>query len=285
MKILGSGKANGAISILHAVGIGKGCSVGIQLETKVKIVDEPNKVNGDLHRLLDSVEYFWRKEGLPIPDEFGWQVESTIPIGQGLKSSSALSCAAFRALNSCSWTGLSNSEIADLAAKSQIMSKCAITGSMDDNWAALEPGWKLVDPTMGASESIIIQGKMDESLSVLVCLRGERSLEISPKRFLEQRQIFERALASIMSGSPLDSLSSNGMAVSAATDDHQALRISNLCIASGSIASGISGSGPAIAIVCFEDDAESISAIIEEMGLLTIQTRFASSIATVEEVA
>jgi len=149
----------------------------------------------------------------------------------------------------------------------------------------LEPGWKLVDPTMGASESIIIQGKMDESLSVLVCLRGERSLEISPKRFLEQRQIFERALASIMSGSPLDSLSSNGMAVSAATDDHQALRISNLCIASGSIASGISGSGPAIAIVCFEDDAESISAIIEEMGLLTIQTRFASSIATVEEVA
>ena len=88
-----------------------------------------------------------------------------------------------------------------------------------------------------------------------------------------------------MSGSPLDSLSSNGMAVSAATDDHQALRISNLCIASGSIASGISGSGPSIAIVCFEDDAESISAIIDGMGLLTIQTRFASSIASVEEVA
>ena len=98
---------------------------------------------------------------------------------------------------------------------------------MDDNWASLEPGWKLVDPSMSASESIIIQGKMDDSLSVLVCLRGDRSIEISSTRFLEQRQIFERALASIMSGSALDSLSSNGMAVSAATGDHVALRISN----------------------------------------------------------
>ena len=165
------------------------------------------------------------------------------------------------------------------------MSKCAITGSMDDNWASLEPGWKLVDPSLGASDSIIIQGEMDDRLSVLVCLRGERSREISPTKFLEQNQIFERSLASIMSGSALDSLSSNGMAVSAATGDHEALRISNLCIASGAIASGISGSGPAIAVVCFEADTESISEIIDEMGYSTIQTRFASNASPLEEAS
>ena len=285
MNVLGSGRANGAISILHALGTGRGCSVGIQLETEVKIIDERNEVNDDRHGLLDSVESCWRGEGLPIPDEFGWKIESMVPIGQGLKSSSALSCAAFRALNSCAWTGLSNSEIADLAAKSQLMSNCAITGSMDDNWASLEPGWKLVDPTMGASDSIIIQGTMDDSLSVILCLRGQRSVEISQTRFSEQHQIFERSLASIMSGSTLDSLSSNGMAVSAATRDHEALGISNLCIASGAIASGISGSGPAIAIVCFEDDTESISAIIEDRGHLTIHTRFASNVSPIEEVS
>ena len=156
MKVLGSGRANGAISILHALGTGRGCSVGIQLETQVQIVNQSNEVNDDRHGLLASVEYCWREQGFPIPDEFGWNVESTVPIGQGLKSSSALSCAALRALNSCAWTGLSNSEIADLSAKSQLMSKCAITGSMDDNWASLEPGWKLVDPSLGASDSIII---------------------------------------------------------------------------------------------------------------------------------
>jgi len=285
VNVLGSGRANGAISILHALGTGRGCSVGIQLETEVQIIDERSEVNDDRHGLLDSVESCWRGEGLPIPDEFGWKIESTVPIGQGLKSSSALSCAAFRALNSYAWTGLSNSEIADLAAKSQLMSNCAITGSMDDNWASLEPGWKLVDPTMGASDSIIIQGTMDDSLSVIVCLRGQRSVEISQTRFSEQHQIFERSLASIMSGSALDSLSSNGMAVSAATGDHEALRISNLCIASGAIASGISGSGPAIAIVCFDEDTESISGIIEDRGIITVHTRFARNASPIEEVS
>jgi shikimate kinase len=88
-----------------------------------------------------------------------------------------------------------------------------------------------------------------------------------------------------MSGSALDALSSNGIAVSAATGDHEALRISNLCIASGAIASGVSGSGPAIAIVCFEDDTESISRKISGIGLSVISTRFAGSEELLEEVA
>jgi len=285
VNVIGSGSANGAISILHALGTGRGCSVGIQLATEVQIVDKTLEVDYDRHGLLDAIESCWRDEGLPMPRDIGWKIESTVPIGQGLKSSSALSCAAFRALNSCGWSGLSNSEIADLAAKAQLKSNCAITGSMDDNWASLESGWKLVDPSLGATDSIIIQGSMDDSLSVLVCLRGKRLVEISPTSFSEHRPIFERSLASIMSGSALDALSSNGMAVSAATSDHEALRISNLCIASGAIASGVSGSGPAIAIVCFEEDTESISRIITGMGISVIQTRFASSEELLEEAS
>jgi shikimate kinase len=285
VNVLGEGRANGAISILHALGLGRGCSVGIQLETEVKIVDELLEVENDRHGLLEAIESCWREDGLPIPEEFGWKIESTVPIGQGLKSSSALSCAALRALNSCSWAGLSNSEIADLAAKAQLMSGCAKTGSMDDNWASLEYGWKLVDPSLTASDSVIIQGLLDDSLSVLVCLRGPRSVEVSPHKFSEQRQIFERSLASVMSGNILGALSSNGMAVSAATDDHEALRLSNLCIASGAISSGVSGSGPAIAIVCFEDDSDDISRIISEMGLLLISTSFVSSEELLEEAS
>ena len=75
-------------------------------------------------------------------------------------------------------------------------------------------------------------------------------MEISAEAFSQHEQIFERSLASVMRGSILDALSSNGMAVAAATDDQEALRICNLSIASGAIAAGISGSGPSIAIVC-----------------------------------
>ncbi len=272
MNVLGEGESNGAISILHALGLGRGCSIGIQLTTKVQIVDEAVENEDDRHGLLAAVEKCWRDRGLPIPDQFGWKVDSSIPIGQGLKSSSALSCAALRALNSCAWAGLSNFEIADIAANSHLISNCAKTGSMDDNWASLEPGWKLVDPTLSASESIILQGDIDPRLSILVVLRGKRSVEISPEAFSHQEQIFERSLASIMRGSILDALSSNGMAVAAATDDQEALRICNLSIASGAIAAGISGSGPSIAIVCFQEDSKSLSKLFSESGFEVIST-------------
>ena len=272
MKVLGEGESNGAISILHALGLGRGCSIGIQLTTKVQIVEDAVDIEDDRNGLLVAVEKCWRDKGLPIPDQFGWKVDSSIPIGQGLKSSSALSCAALRALNSCAWTGLSNSEIADIAAKSQLISNCAKTGSMDDNWASLEPGWKLVDPALSASESIILQGDIDPSLSILILLRGKRTVEISAEDFSEHEQIFERSLASVMRGSVLDALSSNGMAVAAATDDHEALRICNLSIASGAIAAGISGSGPSIAIVCFQEDSTSLSKVFSESGFEVIST-------------
>ena len=272
MKVLGQGESNGAISILHALGLGRGCSIGIQLTTKVQIVEDPVVIEDDKNGLLVAVEKCWRDRGLPIPDQFGWKVDSSIPIGQGLKSSSALSCAALRALNSYAWTGLSNSEIADIAAKSQLISNCARTGSMDDNWASLEPGWKLVDPALSASESIILQGDVETSLSVLIILRGKRLVEISADAFSQHEQIFERSLASVMRGSILDALSSNGMAVAAATDDQEALRICNLSIASGAIAAGISGSGPSIAIVCFQEDSTSLSRLFSESGLEVIST-------------
>ena len=272
MKVLGEGESNGAISILHALGLGRGCSIGIQLTTKVQIVEDAVEIEDDRNGLLAAVEKCWRDRGLPIPDQFGWKVDSSIPIGQGLKSSSALSCAALRALNSCAWAGLSNSEIADIAAKSQLISNCAKTGSMDDNWASLEPGWKLVDPTLSASESIILQGGIDPNLSILVLLRGKRTVEISAEAFSQHEQIFERSLASVMRGSILDALSSNGMAVAAATDDQEALRICNLSIASGAIAAGISGSGPSIAIVCYQEDSTSLSKLFSESGLEVIST-------------
>ena len=272
MKVLGEGESNGAISILHALGLGRGCAIGIQLTTKVQMVEYPADIENDRNGLLAAVEKCWRDRGLPPPDQFGWKVARSIPIGQGLKSSSALSCAALRALNSYAWTGLSNSEIADIAAKSHLISNCARTGSMDDNWASLEPGWKRVVPALSASESIILQGDVETSLSVLIILRGKRLVEISADAFSQHEQIFERSLASVMRGSILDALSSNGMAVAAATDDQEALRICNLSIASGAIAAGISGSGPSIAIVCFQEDSTSLSKLFSESGLEVIST-------------
>ena len=139
MNILGEGEARGGVSILHALGTGKGCSVGVNLLTKVKLVDKKSENLQDKHKLLDSVIKCWKAEGFPLPKEYGWDISSEVPIGQGLKSSSALACAAIKSLDSASWMNLNNFEIIDLAVKAQKGAGCTITGSIDDAWCALRP--------------------------------------------------------------------------------------------------------------------------------------------------
>jgi shikimate kinase len=155
---------------------------------------------------------------------------------------------------------------------------------LDDVWAALCPGWKLVDPEQTSSESVLLEGDMEQGLIVLLGLRGERKSRIKLDSFNQNRHLFERALASLASGSPLEALSANGMAVAAATDDFEALRICNLCIATGAIAAGISGSGPAIAIVCYPQDSQTLISNLSDAGLEVISTRFVTSETISEEV-
>ena len=64
------------------------------------------------------------------------------------------------------------------------------------------------------------------------------------------------------------------MAVAAATGDDEALRICNSAIARGAIAAGLSGSGPAIAIVCYQQGAEQLAEAMSESGLRIIRSVF-----------
>jgi shikimate kinase len=274
MTILAEAESNAAISILHALGLGKGCSIGINLKITVTLVSEPQEIKNDYHSLLKSVETIWAENGFPLPDNFGWLVSSEIPIGQGLKSSSALSSAALKALNIATWAGLSDFEIIDLAVSSQRHAGCTISGSMDDTWASISPGWKLVDPYQSAKESVLIEGDIEENYSIFLILRGQRSSDIDIKKFTSQSKLFERALSSLSNGSIFNAMSANGMAVAAATDDDEALRICNSSIANGALSAAISGSGPAISVVCFVQDREQIHEVLSRTQYEIIESNF-----------
>jgi shikimate kinase len=274
MNILAEAESNAAISILHAAGLNKGCSVGINLKANVKLVSEPQEIKHDYHQLFQSIEMVWKEYGLPLPDVYGWLVSSEIPIGQGLKSSSAISCAAIKALNKATWAGLSDSEIVDIAVSSQRKSGCTITGSMDDTWASISNGWKLVNPRKSAEESIILEGKIELEMIIFLILRGKRSGEINISNFKQQSSIFERALDSISNNSVFQAISTNGLAVAAAIGDDEAVRICNKLIAIGAIAAGITGSGPAISIVSYVNDSEIIRESLSDLGYEIIETTF-----------
>ena len=285
MTVLGRGSANGGVSVLHAAGLGKVCSIGIELSTEVSLVAGEAEVSSDEHGILDSVMAVWTESGYPRPDDTGWRVSSEVPMGQGLKSSAALACAAAMALNEASWTALSDFDIVDIAVAAQRRAGCTITGSMDDAWAAISPGWKLVDPIQSSRDSVLLEGDIDEGLTVLIALRGSRSAEVQSDSFSNQRKIFERAMASLSSGSVLSAMSANGMAVAAATGDDEALRICNSVIVRGAIAAGVSGSGPAIAIVCYEQGVEQLTDFLTDSDMRVIHSRFIESEPVGEEAS
>ena len=285
MTVLGRGSANGGVSVLHAAGLGKGCSIGIDLSTEVSLVVGEAEVSPDEHGILDSVMGVWIESGYPRPDDTGWRVSSEVPIGQGLKSSAALACAAAMALNEASWTALSDFDIVDIAVAAQRRAGCTSTGSMDDAWAAISPGWRLVDPIQSSRDSVLLEGDIDEGLTVLIALRGPRSAKVQSDSFSNQGKIFERAMASLSSGSVLSAMSVNGMAVAAATGDDEALRVCNSVIARGAIAAGVSGSGPAIAIVCYEQGVEQLADFLTESNMRVIHSKFIESEPVDEEAS
>tara|TARA_Y100001970_G_scaffold190821_1_gene232081 strand:- start:302 stop:1162 length:861 start_codon:yes stop_codon:yes gene_type:complete len=282
MSVLGTGTANGGISVLHAAGLGKGCSVGIELQCEVKLV-KGEIFPSDEHGLLETVMQVWTESGYPQFDDIGWEIHSDIPIGQGIKSSAAVACAAFRALDNASWTGLGDFEIVDMAVEAQRRAGCTITGSMDDAWAAISSGWKLVDPSVPSRESILMEGDIEENLEVLIGLRGPRVLSTESFDFVSHSKLFERALASLSGGSILSAISTNGMAVSASMKDDESLRLCNSLIVRGALAAGISGSGPAVAAICHTDTV-GVAETLEDSCEQVIRTRFTRSIGMEEEV-
>tara|TARA_B110000967_G_scaffold191023_1_gene216294 strand:- start:29865 stop:30701 length:837 start_codon:yes stop_codon:yes gene_type:complete len=274
MNSLGTGESNGAISILHALGTGRGCSIGVELCTKVEIMDEKITNIEDKHGLLESVISCWKDAGLPVPDKFGWKISTDIPIGQGLKSSSALACAALKALNSIFMTNLDDCQIIDLAVEAQIRSNCTISGSIDDTWASISTGWKLIDSSKKASNSIFLQGDIEDGFSIIICTRGARNVTIKSILFQDYQSLFKKSSLMIERGEIFEAMTTNGVAVAGVTNDHDAIRICNLAIINGAISAGISGSGPAIAIICYNEDIDKIGKILMSEKREIIKTKF-----------
>tara|TARA_B110000014_G_scaffold161229_1_gene113603 strand:+ start:1983 stop:2837 length:855 start_codon:yes stop_codon:yes gene_type:complete len=279
MGVIGQGEGHGGVSLLHALGAGYGCSIGVNLSTKVRLRDDkPGKEVEDPNGVLDAVVAVWVEAGLEKPaDELFWQARSTVPMGVGLKSSAAIAVAAIRSLMDATKIELSNADIVDLASRAQLDAGVSLTGSVDDSWAAVEPGWKIVNPNLPAAEGVLLEGVFvePEDWKILIIPRGERELLPNPDRFSQMAPQFEKAIAAMEQGSILVALTENGRASANALGDAQGRRLANDLLVWGARAAGISGSGPAIAAVIpvhSEVTLRRIVQLAEQRGYTTVVT-------------
>ena len=84
MAVIGTGKAHGACSLLHAAGTGYGAAIALDLPVMVKALDKPSKRQlNDTDNLLTSVVDTWIDNNLTLPDglqpsDIHWAVASKI---------------------------------------------------------------------------------------------------------------------------------------------------------------------------------------------------------------
>ncbi len=258
MAILGSGNAHGGCSLLHAAGLGYGASIGLDLPLAVRLLDKPSKREvKDPDELLPAILDAWIAGGFEYPndlkkEELYWAVMSQIPMRQGLKSSAAIAIAALRALADATQSEVSDEEYVAMAAQAQIEANVSITGSIDDAWACLTPGWKLIDPRAESiSEGILFEGdgpKPDDWLVMIVC-RGERKKRPELEDFVPHVGAYQNSLEALQEMNELVALTWNGRGTVAVINDVQGRKITNDAILNGARAAGVSGSGNAIIVV------------------------------------
>ena len=258
MAVIGTGQAHGACSLLHAAGTGYGASIALDLPIIVKALDRPSKRQlEDSDDVLPAVVDAWVSNGLALPEgleanDIHWAVASKIPQNRGLKSSAALSVAGIKALCEATNTDLSEFEIVSLSSQAQMNAGVSITGSIDDSWACLTKGWRLINANAEDIESGVVMsgpGPNPDDWIVLIAARDERKARPELENFAPLFQEFEKALIALQQGELLNCLTINGRAVCSVTNDLQGRKIANDAFINGARASGVTGSGPAVVII------------------------------------
>lgn len=278
MAVLGRGTAYGSCSLLHALGTGYGASLSLDMSAKVMIKDNPDRQEiVDPHGLLDAVKNTWTEADLPFGDDFHWMVRSEVPMGMGLKSSSAVAAAAVLALADATDTSLEIFQVVDLAVRAQISAGCTVTGSVDDTWAAVTPGWKVVNPQLPVEEGIALEGLWPEpeEWAVFVIERGERTAEIDPQSFAQAQMHFQKSLMAIQQGALDNAMTENGRGVALSTADQIGRKICNDLHVWGARCAGISGSGPSIVFMIPSVNETAIDRILDSLsgrGLSVFET-------------
>ena len=257
MAVLGKGNAHGACSLLHAAALGYGANIALDLPVTVRLLDRPSKRDvKDDDGVLASLLQAWVDDGRPLPEGFEvkdlhWGVSSKIPKKQGLKSSAAVCIAGLRALCAATDAMLEPHELVHLSAQAQLASGVSLTGSIDDAWACMEPGWKLIDVQSPIADGVLMDepGLNPDDWTVLLVLRGPRETMPSLEDFASQVTAFQQALNALQERKPLVAMTWNGRGTVAALRDIEGRKMANASFMNSARAAGVSGSGPALVIV------------------------------------
>ena len=223
---------HGGISILNGIPTGYGATVAVDLQAESCVTDGGTGIQQS--DLVNAVlDYFQKSAG----KRYGVKINSGIPAGMGLKSSSAVSVALIESLQKA--TGLSGYP-PRLSALISREAGISVTGAFDDAVAAYHGGCFLTDNT-----AMVIEQWMDfDYETVIVLLLDGKRGTTGPGTLRSHSAEFMEAVRLARRGDVTGAMNLNGRLVA----EHLGYSMEPIRTAEryGAIASGITGNGPAV---------------------------------------
>ncbi len=267
----GSGTSFGAISVMNAIPCGIGSTIGISLRTDVTIEDSDSQkvILVDRPKVRPALaETCVRRTretiGQNTDDGYRLEIRTEIPPSMGLKSSSSVSNAVISAVLDAYGEKMDQLDIIRLGVECAKECKVTITGAFDDACGCGLGGLVVTDNT---KNELILRKEIPE-YDVVICVPDSTisKSKVPVERYRELSNIYE-GMVSRIENDYLDVLTENGKHVEGIIGRFNGL--SMRALKEGALAAGITGTGPATAIVAKKGDGKRISDVL---GCRTIIT-------------
>ncbi len=255
---------HGAISIVNAIATGKGSALGISLKVTAEAqlqmghgIKFTTGRNGD--KLIKNIIQRTIPKEIIEENMISISIDSEIPIGYGLKSSSAVSTAVALACSRLSKdTKVDDYDILDVSARSSLEAKVSLTGAYDDASACYFGGFNVTD---NYSQRLIHQERAPDNLYAVIMLPSNSSRG-DIRKLRNFSDLFTYAFELAESRKYWKAMKLNGILVSASLLSSYAPALD--AMENGALSASISGNGPSIAAVGYKDTVEHIAAALSK---------------------
>ena len=276
---------HGAVSIVNAIANQKGATVGIDLKVEAIVETTPGKgiVIQSENKTLSSrlinktVEKIVSKKDLE-QNKITITLESEIPTGYGLKSSSAISSAVALGCAKIFKSKFTDQQILLAGVDASIESKVSITGAYDDACSCYYGGFNVTD---NAKKKKMSFEKGPSNLIAIIFIPKNRKRG-NLKKLKVLSSVFDHAWNLAKKSNYWEAMIINGLATASILSSNPDV-ITGL-IERGALGASVSGNGPAIAAITKKENESNIKKAFSSLEGRIIVSKISNKKAEVHEV-
>ena len=276
---------HGAVSLVNAIANKKGATLGIDLKVIAEIETSPGKgitiksENKSLSsRLINkTIEKIVSKKDLE-KNKIIITLDSEIPTGYGLKSSSAISSAVALVCAKIFKPKFTDQQILLAGVEASIETKVSITGAYDDACSCYYGGFNITDNAK--RKRIHFEKAPSNLIAVIFIPKNRKRGNLKNLKILSS--VFENAWELARKTNYWESMIINGLATASILNSDPKI-ITNL-IEKGALAASVSGNGPSIAAITKKENEANIKKVFSSLEGRVIVSKISNKKAEVHEV-